>query len=683
MSISSVRSIRDRVITEPLISDIFVTIGNAGFKSHFTAHTNDCVRKCDLRNRGSIHIHGEGFAFYAATIIICNSSRERISTVSKIRRLCSGETCQSFSGAESSTILRPCNVGIGIRVFGTYRRRQHNLNICCIVIASICRTSNGNRIGRNDIDCIIDCSVTTCTFLCEMDTVDECLNIRTRSFGSVTEDGLVGLVVGKDFTVTSPNVGTVTCRRNISLEFIFVTTTDCIFGRSLGDGDSRHTYHFHRITARSGTIRILLTDTDKIFIFRCRRSNCQRIVVFAVENRSVARDLIPLISNVIRSKVADVGSESNIATSANAVLIMSDLYIDGIVHIDIERIRFNRAVSTIFNFHSIDIRIGTAVGSIFKCLAITTGLCFIIFIPSIVNRSITVLNISRQLNGIVVANQRRTDDMDFRSGLDVKSIIFDNRLATTAGLRSLHTINNLGDVVAVVHRIIREDSIRDTIQNLTISIPSVDVVFIVDTRGRGDTNRNGLTIADGIVCLDFHYDIRNCGNLDFYCVAAFTSCFIGVVTNDRSHHFVSVGSIKRVMESRRSGTCNSCTIHIPFVRNIAGVVGNSSFKVHRTVHTNGGVAGKDLNHRCTIYIYGEVDAFGFATVTAVNLHCIKIGTFRSDCRFGKGVGSACLDHITIEIPCIGRRSEGGGKGSSIRCYFALQRNFIFIGVAEI
>ena len=207
-----------------------------------------------------------------------------------------------------------------------------------VVIARVLRTCNRNRIGGNNIHRVINGRIATCAFLSETNTVNKSLNASTRSFRGIAQDGLVSLAVGKDFSITGPNVCAGARCGNISLEFIFKSIANRIFGRSLCNSYIRHSYYFHRITARGGTIGILLTNTDKVLVFRCCRSNCQRIVVFSIDNGSIARNLIPLVGNIISGEVADVCSESNISAGADAVLIMSDLYIDRVIHIHIEGI---------------------------------------------------------------------------------------------------------------------------------------------------------------------------------------------------------------------------------------------------------------------------------------------------------------------------------------------------------
>ena len=128
--------------------------------------------------------------------------------------------------------------------------------------------------------------------------------------------------------------------------------------------------------------------------------------------------------------------------------------------------------------------------------------------------------------------------MHLGSGLDIQSIIFGDRLATAAGLRGGNTINNFLNVAAVIHRIIREGCSCDTIQNFTISIPSIGVVLVADTRSGRDSNSSSLTVANGIRQGDFNNDFRNRRNFNGSGVETSTISTVGTVAFHFGNHFV-------------------------------------------------------------------------------------------------------------------------------------------------
>ena len=318
-------SVCNGIRTEPLISNILIAVSNTNLKCNFTIYTNRRIGNCNFRNRVGVNINRKRFAFDTTTIITRYECSIGISAFCKIFCLCIDIASQR-GGCSCNTIFVPSDLRIDTRIVVRNSSFQFNLSGSGVIVASILRSGNNNREGRNDIDCIINCRVTTRTFLCEADTINELVDVGARGFRSITENGLVGLVVRKNFTITSPNIGTVSRCRNISLEFVFKTIADCILGRSLSNSNCRHIDYFNGINTCSRAVGILLTDTDKVLVIthRCRGDR-QSTIVLTIEESSIAGDLVPLISNIICSEIANVRSESNITTCADAVLIMGDL----------------------------------------------------------------------------------------------------------------------------------------------------------------------------------------------------------------------------------------------------------------------------------------------------------------------------------------------------------------------
>ena len=92
---------------------------------------------------------------------------------------------------------------------------------------------DNNREGGNDIDSIVNSSVAASAFLSKANTIDKLINIRTRSYGNIVEDRLVGLTVGKDFSIAGPNISTNFTCVDIGFEFILEAIANSIFGGSL------------------------------------------------------------------------------------------------------------------------------------------------------------------------------------------------------------------------------------------------------------------------------------------------------------------------------------------------------------------------------------------------------------------------------------------------------------------
>ena len=674
--------ISNRIRAEPLVGDVFITIRNTNLESNLTIYTDSGIGNCNFRNRVGIYINGERIAFHATTIVARNKCCVGVRTIGEIFSLCISITSQS-SSSSCYTILFPSNLRINTRIVVGNGGRQLNLSSSSVIIASILCAGNRNRIRRNDIDCVINGCITAGAFLREAYTIDKLLNVRTCCFRSIIKDRLVSLVVGKDLSVTSPHIRTVAARGNVSLKCVFKAIANCIFSGRLSDSNHGFANHFDRIGTRSRAVCILLTDADEILIVshRCR-SNSQSTVVLSIKNSCIAFNLVPLVSDVSRREVANVSRKRNIATSTDAILIMCDLCIDGVIHIDIEGIRFNGAAGAVSHNSLVNVRICTAVSCFFIIGSIDRHIR-IVFIPSIFNRRIASFHIDCQTNRILKTDKRGTSNVYLRSGLNIQSIVLGDRLTTTTGLCGFHAIDNLFNVTAVVHRIIREGCVRNAIQNFTVSIPSVGVFFIVNTGSGGNTNRNCLAIANRVRQSNCNHDFRNCRNFDGSGIKACTISTVGTIAFYLGNHLVVTGGSKVIMEVGRGCARYFSIVNIPLIGNIAGVVGHDSFEIHRAIQTDCGIAKDSFNNRCTIYIYGEVHAFSRTTVTTVNFHRIEIRTFGSYDRLGKGVGRTCLYHATIEVPSIcGRRSIGSGKDTAISGYFTLQRNFIGIGIAE-
>ena len=283
-----------------------------------------------------------------------------------------------------------------------------------------------------------------------------------------------------------------------------------------------------------------------------------------------------------------------------------------------------------------------------------------------------------------MANQRRASNLDFRSRLDIKGIRFDNRFATATGLRSLDSVNKLSDIIAVIHRIIGKDSVGNTVQSLTVSVPSVNIFFIRNTSCGGDFHCHKLTVADGILVFNLNSNLGIFRYLDGNGIATFANSSVRMSAFNGDHDFM-IGSIsKRIVEVCRRSTRHFCTVNIPLIGHVACIVTDNGFKVHRTVFADGGVADYDVNNRCTIYIYGEVDAFGFATVATVNFHSVEVSALGSHFCLNESVFGIVLDHVAIEIPCIsGSSGIGSGKFAVRSGDFTLQGNFVAVGIAEI
>ena len=110
MSICIVRSIRYLFSADkPLIGDIVVTVGDASLEGNFAILTDRGIGSHDFRNRGSIHIHCEGFAFHAATVLASDKGREGVSAGSKgfSFRIC---ITRQRSFRRRNTVLAPSNL---------------------------------------------------------------------------------------------------------------------------------------------------------------------------------------------------------------------------------------------------------------------------------------------------------------------------------------------------------------------------------------------------------------------------------------------------------------------------------------------------------------------------------------------------------------------------------------------
>ena len=308
-----------------------------------------------------------------------------------------------------------------------------------------------------------------------------------------------------------------------------------------------------------------------------------------------------------------------------------------------------------------------------------SALFCVIFIPCIINRSIAILNIGSELHCVAMTNQRSACDVNLRSRLDVKGIILRHRLTTVAGLCSSNAVDDLFNILAIVDRIVRENSVSHTIQDITISIPSVNEVFICNTIiVNCHFHCNSLTVANGIRCVNCDRDFRIISNLDGDRVRTDTSSRIGVVALSSNHYLIVTSGSKCVIEGGSGSACYGSAVNIPLIGYVAGIITDNSFEIDRTILTNGGIADNDIYNRCTIYIYGEVDAFSLTAITAVDLYRIKIRTSRSYYCFGESVSSTCLNHIVIEIPCISGRSYiRSREGTTVSSDIGLQGDFRF------
>ena len=115
ISICGIRSIRDRITAEPLISHVFFTVSNTDKEFNRSVDTNGGIRNGDFRNRGGIDIDNERVAFNTAAVVARNKSCVSISTIGKIFCNRVGKSCQS-SRSTSYAILIPSNLGVDTRI---------------------------------------------------------------------------------------------------------------------------------------------------------------------------------------------------------------------------------------------------------------------------------------------------------------------------------------------------------------------------------------------------------------------------------------------------------------------------------------------------------------------------------------------------------------------------------------
>ena len=229
----------------------------------------------------------------------------------------------------------------------------------------------------------------------------------------------------------------------------FTTETDvCIrnFGEyDVGSRDDLHSVKTFRNTTRVGLenidfIHVAIRSSSRMLYERTAGSTPDRIVLTRcciVFRPSVGQHFIVVVNKV--------SGKDNLATSADGVMVSSNLNLDGVINIDTVRFAHNCATSSIGDSNREDIRLVSGSSSIDNCIMCsgsrTDG--FVEESPFVVvsHTVNSIIDISSQHDDTVFANNLVTRNLDSRVREDIECVSLHFRDTTAVFLRNNHTID--------------------------------------------------------------------------------------------------------------------------------------------------------------------------------------------------------------------------------------------------
>ena len=342
----------------PLIGNVASVIGNNSFEINGTVNANSSIAYHSFNNRSTIYIYGEIHTFSSTTITAVNNNRVKVFTfvAGEIFFIGVFRTSSNLITIEVPSVGRRSDIGGG-KCSGA-RSSDHTLQRNCIVvgIAKELRSEliqfNGNVDVFDNIDSIRHSCIATCAVLDKANRVN---HITCVGYHRIIANR-IGNASVHDNTILVPCVGAIIVFRAIDCcsESDMTTVTDSVTGVNCFNSQGRFCNHFHRINADSFTIDACLLNQHTVFL-----------IITSVNSRNMsaccgssARDssssisiTVPIVKNTCCQLITDISGQCYACTGADRILIMSDLYIDCIIHIYIVGLTCHGAASSRVGHH--------------------------------------------------------------------------------------------------------------------------------------------------------------------------------------------------------------------------------------------------------------------------------------------------------------------------------------------